>query len=63
MMLARCRAAINAGCAIGWNLGGQNACGEHHPAALFPLLEAGTFAETLYYRLNILCFEVTDGDS
>ena len=30
---------------------------------LFPLLEAGTFAETLYYRLNILCFEVTDGDS
>ena len=30
---------------------------------LFPLLEAGTFAETLYYRLNILCFQVTEGDS
>jgi sigma-54-interacting transcriptional regulator len=29
---------------------------------LFPLLEAGTFAETLYYRLNVLCFQVTECD-
>ena len=29
---------------------------------LFPLLEAGTFAETLYYRLNILCFQVSECD-
>ncbi len=26
---------------------------------LFPLVAAGTFEESLYYRLNILCFEVT----
>jgi DNA-binding NtrC family response regulator len=26
---------------------------------LFPLLEAGTFAETLYYRLNTLSFHVS----
>jgi hypothetical protein len=30
---------------------------------LFPLLEAGTFAATLYYRLNVLCFPVTESDS
>ena len=30
---------------------------------LFPLLQAGTFAETLYYRLNVLCFQVTECDS
>ena len=30
---------------------------------LFPLLEAGTFVETLYYRLNVLCFQVTECDS
>ena len=29
---------------------------------LFPLLEAGTFVETLYYRLNVLCFQVTECD-
>ena len=29
---------------------------------LFPLLEAGTFVETLYYRLNVLCFQVTGCD-
>jgi DNA-binding NtrC family response regulator len=27
---------------------------------LFPLLEAGRFCETLYYRLNVLCFDVAD---
>jgi hypothetical protein len=27
---------------------------------LFPKLEAGTFAETLYYRLNMLYFQVTE---
>jgi len=31
-----------------------------HP--LFPLLEAGTFGETLYYRLNVLYFQVTECD-
>jgi hypothetical protein len=30
---------------------------------LFPLLEAGTFVETLYYRLNVLCFQVTECES
>lgn len=30
---------------------------------LFPLLEAGTFAEMLYYRLNILSFQITESDS
>ena len=30
---------------------------------LFPLLEAGTFVETLYYRINVLCFQVTECDS
>ena len=30
--------------------------------ALFPLLETGTFAETLYYRLNVLCFQLTKCD-
>ena len=30
---------------------------------LFPLLAAGTFVETLYYRLNVLCFQVTEGDT
>jgi hypothetical protein len=30
---------------------------------LIPLLEAGTFEETLYYRLNVLCFQVTECDS
>jgi hypothetical protein len=30
---------------------------------LFPLVEAGTFAETLYYRLNVLCFQVTECES
>jgi hypothetical protein len=30
---------------------------------LFPLLEAGTFAETLYYRLNVLCLHATSCDS
>jgi len=24
-----------------------------------PLLEAGTFSDTLYYRLNVLCFQVS----
>lgn len=28
------------------------------PQPLFPLLEAGTFSDTLYYRLNILCLQV-----
>ena len=32
-----------------------------HP--LFPLLEAGTFVEALYYRLNVLCFQVTECES
>ena len=27
---------------------------------LFPLLEAGTFVETLYYRLNVLCFQLNE---
>ena len=27
---------------------------------LLPLLEAGVFAQTLYYRLNVLCFQVTE---
>ena len=31
-----------------------------HPQPLLPLIESGTFAETLYYRLNILCFQVTE---
>ena len=26
---------------------------------ILPLLEAGTFLETLYYRLNVLCFQVS----
>ena len=30
---------------------------------LFPLLEAGTFAEALYYRLNVLCFQLTEFES
>ena len=30
---------------------------------LFPLVHAGEFAETLYYRLNILLFEVVECDS
>ena len=30
---------------------------------LFPLLEVGTFAEALYYRLNVLCFRVIECDS
>jgi len=30
---------------------------------LFPLVEAGTFEESLYYRLNILCLEVTEWGS
>lgn len=30
---------------------------------LFPLLEAGTFGEALYYRLNVLCFQVNECDS
>ena len=30
---------------------------------LFQLLEAGTFLEALYYRLNVLCFEVTECDT
>ena len=30
---------------------------------LFPLLEAGTFVETLYYRINVLCFPMTECDS
>ena len=30
---------------------------------VFPLVTAGEFAETLYYRLNTLLFQVTEGDS
>ena len=30
---------------------------------LFPLPEASTFVETLYYRLNVLCFQVTECDT
>jgi hypothetical protein len=30
---------------------------------LFPLLEAGTFVETLYYRLNVLCFQLNEFES
>ncbi len=30
---------------------------------LFPLVAAGTFEESLYYRLNILCFEVAEWSS
>jgi len=30
---------------------------------LVSLLEAGTFSKTLYYRLDVLCFQVTDCDS
>ena len=30
---------------------------------LFPLLEAGTFVETLYYRLNVLHLQLTQRDS
>src|SRR5688572_10757587 len=30
---------------------------------LLPLLEAGTFMETLYYRLNVLCFQMSECDS
>ena len=26
---------------------------------VLPLLEAGTFSDTLYYRLNVLCFQVS----
>ena len=33
------------------------------PVASVSLLEAGTFVETLYYRLNVLCFVVTECDS
>jgi hypothetical protein len=29
---------------------------------LFRLLETGTFMETLYYRLNVLCFQVAAPD-
>jgi hypothetical protein len=29
---------------------------------LLRLLEAGAFAETLYYRLNVLCFQLTECD-
>ena len=29
---------------------------------LFLQLELGTFCDTLYYRLNMLCFEMTEGD-
>jgi hypothetical protein len=31
--------------------------------SLFPLLGAGTFMETLYYRINTLYFQVTECDS
>ena len=30
---------------------------------LFPLLEAGTFVQTLYYRLNVLCVQVIEAES
>jgi len=26
---------------------------------VLPLLDAGTFSDTLYYRLNVLCFQVS----
>ena len=29
---------------------------------VFPLVEAGTFLEMLYYRLNVLCFEFNAAD-
>jgi transcriptional regulator of acetoin/glycerol metabolism len=29
-------------------------------APLFPLVQAGTFLDTLYYRLNVICVDATD---
>jgi len=33
------------------------------PQPMFRLVEPGIFSATLYYRLNILCFDVTERDS
>jgi len=41
---------------------------EHRPrvistsrASLFPMIEAGMFVDSLYYRLNVVCFDGTSG--
>jgi hypothetical protein len=30
-------------------------------ASLFPMIEAGMFVDSLYYRLNVVCFDGTSG--